>query len=90
VAVYRAELADTMPAGLPPDTADAARDTLGGAVAAAAGLSQETGGRLTEAANAAYVSGVHVTAMIGAVVLLGSRLSRRRCCGTFPASSRSG
>ncbi|MCG5215215.1 MFS transporter [Streptosporangium soli] len=70
VAVYRAELTDTMPAGLAPDTADAARDTLGGAAAAAADLPQETGARLIEAANAAYVSGVHVTAMIGAAVLL--------------------
>lgn len=69
-AVYRAELAGTMPAGLAADMADAARDTLGGAVAVAAGLPPETGARLIEAANAAYVSGVHVTAVIGAAVLL--------------------
>ncbi|MEV0149248.1 MULTISPECIES: MFS transporter [unclassified Nonomuraea] len=90
VAVYRAELADTMPAGLPPDTAAAARDTLGGAVAAAAGLPHETGARLTEAANAAYVSGVHVTAMIGAVVLLGVAIVAATLLRHVPASSRSG
>jgi DHA2 family multidrug resistance protein-like MFS transporter len=74
VAVYRTELTNTMPAGLPSDTADAARDTLGGAVAAAAGLPREPSAQLTEAANAAYVSGMHVTALVGALLLLGTAL----------------
>ena len=34
-AVYRGAMADAMPAGVPPEAAEAARDTLGGAVAAA-------------------------------------------------------
>jgi DHA2 family multidrug resistance protein-like MFS transporter len=33
-AVYRGQVADAVPAGIPPQAADAARDTLGGAVAA--------------------------------------------------------
>ena len=32
-AVYRGEMADSLPAGIPPATAEAARETLGGAVA---------------------------------------------------------
>ncbi|CAM4300007.1 hypothetical protein KIPE111705_46920 [Kibdelosporangium persicum] len=46
VAVYRAELTDTMPAGLPPETAAAARDTLGAAVATEADLPRQTVTRL--------------------------------------------
>jgi DHA2 family multidrug resistance protein-like MFS transporter len=34
-AEYRSEVADAVPAGIPPETAAAARDTLGGAVGAA-------------------------------------------------------
>jgi DHA2 family multidrug resistance protein-like MFS transporter len=43
-AVYRAQVADAVPAGVPHETADAARDTLGGAVAAGGGLPGEIGG----------------------------------------------
>ena len=42
-AVYRGQVADAFPAGIPPGAAEAARETLGGAVAAAAQLPGELG-----------------------------------------------
>jgi DHA2 family multidrug resistance protein-like MFS transporter len=66
VAVYRRELADAVPAGLPPVTA-AARDTLGGAVGAAdrlpAGLLATAGG--------AFVQGLQLAALTSAAVVAG-------------------
>ena len=44
-AVYRGQMADAVPAGVPPEAAEAARDTLGGAVAAAADLPAAAAGR---------------------------------------------
>ncbi|WP_232661019.1 MFS transporter [Pseudonocardia sp. TRM90224] len=69
VAVYRGELAATMPAGVPATAAEVATDTLGGAVDVAGGLPAAIGEPLLEAARLAFVSGVQVTAVVGAVVV---------------------
>jgi hypothetical protein len=50
-AVYR--VTDAVPAGVPHEAADAARDTLGGAVAAGGGLPGEIGGAVVHAAREA-------------------------------------
>jgi DHA2 family multidrug resistance protein-like MFS transporter len=42
-AVYRRELADTVPTGVPPQIADAARETLGGALAVSERLPDRAG-----------------------------------------------
>ena len=42
-AVYRGAMADAVPAGVPPEAAEAARDTLGGAVAVAEQLPDQLG-----------------------------------------------
>jgi DHA2 family multidrug resistance protein-like MFS transporter len=60
-AVYRA--------GLPAGTPDAARETLGGAAAAAAHLPAEAAAQLLSVAREAFVQGLHVTAWLGAVLL---------------------
>ena len=39
-AVYRSQMTDDLPAGVPPEQAETARDTLGGAVAAGGGASR--------------------------------------------------
>ncbi len=57
-------------AGLPSTTPDAARDTLGGAVATAQRLGPNEGQALMEAAREAFVQGVHVAAWAGAAVLV--------------------
>ncbi|ASR33761.1 MFS transporter [Prauserella marina] len=89
VAVYRSGLEDTLPDGVPDAAASAASDTLGGAMAVAEGLPAPLGGQLADAAATAYVSGLHVTVLVGAVVLtcvsVGAALLLRR----IPASGDS-
>jgi DHA2 family multidrug resistance protein-like MFS transporter len=70
-AVYRAQLARTLPDGLPPTAALAARDTLGGAVTVAGQLPDQLGGVVLGAARTAFADGLHLTALIIAVVTIG-------------------
>ncbi|WP_217183709.1 MFS transporter [Streptomyces sp. AC495_CC817] len=63
-AFYRGAL--VLPAGIPEEAAKAARETLAGAYTEAAKLPAELGGALWEAAAAAFGSGVMVTSLIGA------------------------
>ena len=71
VAVYRSQLAGTLPAGVPSQAAAAARDTLGGAVGAAGQLPEGTGAALLAAARAAFTAGLQVTAAISAAAAIG-------------------
>jgi MFS transporter, DHA2 family, multidrug resistance protein len=71
IAVYRDRLADAVPSGVPPEQADAARDTLGGATEAAGQLPDEAGAALLDTARQAFTEGLQVTAITGAVVLAG-------------------
>jgi DHA2 family multidrug resistance protein-like MFS transporter len=71
VAVYRTMVADAVPAGVTPEVADAAKATLGGALATAAQLPRELGTVLSDAARAAFMRGLQVCAMISAVGSLG-------------------
>jgi len=70
-AVYRSQLTEALPAGVSPATAEAARDSLGGAVAAAAQLPDQLGSDLVDAARAAFTQGLQLTAAICAVIALG-------------------
>ena len=67
VAIYRSGVAEGIPAGIPPESAAAAQDTLGGAVEVAAQLPVELSGPLLEAANDAFLSGMHIVAVISVV-----------------------
>ena len=71
VAIYRQDIADSIPAGVPAQAVDAARDTLGGAVGVAGQLPGQVGSALLEVAQAAFVQGMQVTAAISAVVAVG-------------------
>jgi DHA2 family multidrug resistance protein-like MFS transporter len=64
VAVYRTAMADMAPAGIPPQALEAARATLGGAVAAAGELPAALGAQLTGVARAAFIKGVQLGAAI--------------------------
>jgi DHA2 family multidrug resistance protein-like MFS transporter len=66
VAVYRAAMADVT-IDVPPAAADAARDTLGGAIAVAAELPAQVGDALVAAARDAFIRGMQLTAAISAV-----------------------
>jgi MFS transporter, DHA2 family, multidrug resistance protein len=70
-ALYRAEVADALPSGIPAQVADAARDTLGGALAIAETLPAELAAAVVSAAQVAFVDALHLVAAvagIGAVV----------------------
>jgi DHA2 family multidrug resistance protein-like MFS transporter len=71
VAVYRSDVTDAVPAEIPAPAAEAARDTLGGAVSVAGQLPEQLGGALVDAAQVAFTNGLHLTAAIGAVISVG-------------------
>jgi MFS transporter, DHA2 family, multidrug resistance protein len=68
VAVYRGQLADTLPAGIPSQAAAIARDTLGGAVGVAAQLPASAGVALADAAREAFARGMQLTVSLSATV----------------------
>jgi DHA2 family multidrug resistance protein-like MFS transporter len=66
-AVYRIQVADAVPA----DAAEAARDTLGGAVAAADRLPDQLGARLLDTAREAFTQGLQLSAITSAALVMG-------------------
>ena len=80
-AVYRTEVADRVPPGIPAEAADAARDTLGGALEIAQSLPAELGTALVTVAQIAFVDALHfvaAVAVVGAVVTaIGAALALR-------------
>ena len=59
------------PADVSPEAAEAARDTLGGAVAAADSSPDRVGAELLEAAREAFTQGLQLTAIMSAAIVLG-------------------
>ncbi len=70
-AVYRGELAGVSRAGVPSEAAEAAHDTLGGAVAAADGLPDALAVELLDASREAFTQALQVTAVTSATIVLG-------------------
>jgi DHA2 family multidrug resistance protein-like MFS transporter len=64
VAVYRSMLGDAVTRSLPAEAAEAARATLGGAIAAAAELPRSLASELTLAAESAFLEGVRLCAWV--------------------------
>jgi MFS transporter, DHA2 family, multidrug resistance protein len=79
-ALYRGGI--QIPSGVPNDAAEAARETLAGAVAAADQLPAEIGVALTDAAAHAFDAGVGVTSLIGAGLVV--------CAGLIAATTLKG
>jgi DHA2 family multidrug resistance protein-like MFS transporter len=71
VAIYRGDLANRIPSGVPAEAAAAARDTLGGAVAVATQLPSALGAGLLDASRDAFVHGLNVTSGIATIVAVG-------------------
>ena len=69
-AVYRGAMAGSVIEGIPHESAEAARDTLAGAVAAA-GQVPGLGEDLLDVARKAFTSGLQVTAIASAAIMLG-------------------
>ena len=70
-AVYRSEVADAFPDGAPPEAAEAARDTLGGAVSVADQLPGPLAAELLDTARDAFTQGLQVSAIASAAIVLG-------------------
>jgi DHA2 family multidrug resistance protein-like MFS transporter len=80
-ALYRSEIASTMPASIPVEAAHAARETLGGAVVAAGELPAELANELLTTARLAFVHELQFIALIGTIgliitVILSARILR--------------
>jgi DHA2 family multidrug resistance protein-like MFS transporter len=73
-AIYRSQVAPAIPAGLSPEAAKAAQETLAGAVAATGQLPDQVGAALLGAAHEAFLQGLQLTSFIGVVVMIGLTL----------------
>jgi len=71
IAVYRSAMAGTLPAGIPLEAAEAARDTFGAAVAIARQLPDQLGTQLVAAAREAFIHGLQLAATISAIGSMG-------------------
>ena len=67
-AVYRTQVDDGIPAGVPAEEADAARDTIGGAVAVGEQLPPPLATQVLEAAREAFTQGLQAAALVSAVI----------------------
>ncbi|MFI6266390.1 MFS transporter [Micromonospora sp. NPDC051006] len=75
-AVYRREVVDGLPGGLPADAVGAAKETLGGALAVAGNLPADAAAVVRHAATAAFTDGLHLAAAVaGALMLLAAALT---------------
>ncbi len=70
-AVYRGQVADTVPAAVPAEAAAAAGDSLGGAVAAAGQLPDQLGAALLDAGRQAFTQGLQLSFALSAAVAAG-------------------
>jgi MFS transporter, DHA2 family, multidrug resistance protein len=69
-AVYRGEVSDAVPADVPHEPADAARDTLGGAVSSGDELPEPLGRELVDAASEAFTQALQLVAALSAAAVL--------------------
>jgi DHA2 family multidrug resistance protein-like MFS transporter len=67
-AVYRTQVEDDIPASVPDEEAEAARDTLGGAVAASRDLADSLANQVLDVAQAAFTQGLQVVALVSAIM----------------------
>jgi DHA2 family multidrug resistance protein-like MFS transporter len=74
IAVYRTRVADGVPSEVPGEQTEAARDSLGGAVAAAEDLPGPLGTELLDVARDAFTQSLQVAAVVSAVVAAGTAL----------------
>jgi DHA2 family multidrug resistance protein-like MFS transporter len=73
-AIYRGQITDAVPAGVPTQAAAAARDTLGGVVAVVGQLPGRLGTELLDAARQAFTQGLQLTFAVSAAVAIGGAI----------------
>ena len=69
-AVYRSEIADSLPSGIPAEVVGAAQDTLGGALAVAEELPEALGGALVAVSQTAFMDALHFVAGVATVLAI--------------------
>jgi DHA2 family multidrug resistance protein-like MFS transporter len=69
-AIYRAEMANAIPAGVASESAETARSTLGGALSVAEQLANPAGVQILEAARNAFSQSLELAALISAALAL--------------------
>ncbi len=69
-AVYRSEIADSIPSEIPADVVGAAQDTLGGALAVAQTLPEALGAALVAVSQAAFMDALHFVAAVATVLAI--------------------
>jgi MFS transporter, DHA2 family, multidrug resistance protein len=80
-AIYRSSMANKISPGLPPEAAEAARMTLGGAVEAAKTLAGTDGAAMVDSARETFMTGFHLSALISAIALLAAAWLTKRVLG---------
>lgn len=68
IATYRSQITDTLPGGVPPEAAAAAKTGIDGALAAASQLPDTVGASLITAAQQAFTSGMNIAGLVSAVI----------------------
>ena len=89
-AVFRTRMADSLPPGIPAEAADAAQDTLGGALAIAQTLPEAIGAALVAVAQIAFVDAIHFVATVSAIGAIVTAIGAAIALRTVPARSESG
>jgi DHA2 family multidrug resistance protein-like MFS transporter len=86
-AVYRSEVAESLPSGIPAEAVDAARDTLGGALAIAPTLPESLGTTLVAAAQVAFIDAIHFVAAVATVGAVVTAIGAAAALRSVPARS---
>ncbi|MFC0599323.1 MFS transporter [Streptomyces palmae] len=85
-AVYRRDMADAVPTGLPSATADSVRETLGHAALVAGRLPGRAGQALLDDAREAFTHGMRIASLAGVVVLLAGAVLAAVALRRIPAA----
>ena len=88
-AVYRSRVADSLPANVPAEVADAALDTLGGAMSIAASLPGALADAVVAAAQVAFVDALHLVAAVAAILAVVTAIVAAAALRNVPARSDS-
>jgi DHA2 family multidrug resistance protein-like MFS transporter len=86
-AVYRSKVADSLPSDMPAQAANAARDTLGGALAVAQTLPDALASAVVAAAQTSFVDAIHFVAAVAAVLAVVTAIGGALALRTVPARS---
>jgi MFS transporter, DHA2 family, multidrug resistance protein len=84
-AVYRTEIAESLPSGMSAEAVDAARDTLGGALAIAQSLPAEVAAAVVVAAQTAFIDAIHFVAAVAVVLAVVTAIIAAAALRSVPA-----